>query len=375
MSAKESLKISGMSCAACATKIEKRLNKLEGVNHANVNLATTEATIEFNPQQIKTAELIKAIVSLGYEATTAKDHATQEGIDAKELKSLHQNLIFSTILTAPLLIAMFLNLLKLPINFLNNEDLHLALATPVQFLIGFRFYRNSFYALKAKSANMDVLIAMGTSAAYFFSLYNLFQPLKSGQMMREMYFEAAAVIITLILLGKYLEAIAKGKTSAAIKQLMKLQAKTARVLRQEIELEVPIEEVIVGDLIIVKPGEKIPVDGIILEGNSAIDEAMLTGESLPVEKEAGDQVIGATINQFGTFKFRATKIGSATALSQIIRMVEAAQGSKAPIQKIADQVSGVFVPVVIGIALLTFLIWYLVLGNFTAALIRSEERR
>ena len=242
--------------------------------------------------------------------------------------------------------------------------------TPVQFIIGFRFYKNAFYALKAKSANMDVLIAMGTSAAYFFSIYNaFFVPAEPGTMMKELYFEAGAVIITLILLGKYLEAVAKGKTSEAIKKLMGLQAKTAKVVRDGVEKDIPIEEVEVGDVIVVRPGEKVPVDGKITEGNSSLDESMLTGESLPVEKKAGDFVVGATINKFGTFKFEATKVGRDTVLSQIIKMVEDAQGSKAPIQKIADRVSGIFVPVVIGVAVITFIIWYLVLGDFAAGII------
>jgi len=370
---KESLEISGMSCAACAAKIEKKLNKLTGVKNVNVNFATAKATIEFDPQQIKVVELINTIVSLGYEAnqTEKLTQAQVEAAQETEVKKLHQTLIISILLTSPLLVAMLLVMFKLEVAFLHNEYFQLVIATPVQFVIGFRFYKNAFYALKAKSANMDVLIVLGTSAAYFFSLYSLFQPLKTGQMMKELYFEASTVIITLILLGKYLEVVAKGKTSVAIKKLMQLQAKTARVLRHEQEIDIPIEEVVIGEIIIVRPGGKIPVDGVILEGNSAIDEAMLTGESLPVEKQVGDLVIGATINKFGTFKFQATKIGKETTLAQIIKMVENAQGSKAPIQKIADQVAGIFVPVVIGIALLTFLVWYLILGNFTAALLNA----
>lgn len=247
----------------------------------------------------------------------------------------------------------------------------MAVATPVQFVIGFRFYRNAFHALKAKSANMDVLISLGTSAAYFFSIYNAFFVPHGEGMMKELYFEAAAVIITLILLGKYLEAVAKGKTSEAIKKLMGLQAKTARVIRNGVEEDVSIEDVVVGDIVVVRPGEKVPCDGKVLEGNSSVDESMLTGESLPVEKKVGDIVIGATINKFGTFKFEASKVGKDTALSQIIKMVEDAQGSKAPIQKIADRVSGIFVPAVVGIAVLTFLIWYLVVDDFTSAMISA----
>jgi len=262
-------------------------------------------------------------------------------------------------------------LLHIDIAFLHNEYFQLAVATPVQFVIGFRFYRNAFHALKAKSANMDVLISLGTSAAYFFSIYNAFFVPHGEGMMKELYFEAAAVIITLILLGKYLEAVAKGKTSEAIKKLMGLQAKTARVIRNGVEEDVSIEDVVVGDIVVVRPGEKVPCDGKVLEGNSSVDESMLTGESLPVEKKVGDIVIGATINKFGTFKFEASKVGKDTALSQIIKMVEDAQGSKAPIQKIADRVSGIFVPAVVGIAVLTFLIWYLVVDDFTSAMISA----
>ncbi|WP_278294226.1 copper-translocating P-type ATPase [Caloranaerobacter azorensis] len=248
---------------------------------------------------------------------------------------------------------------------LDNGYLQLALATLVQFIIGYRFYKGAYHSLKGGGANMDVLVALGTSAAYFYSLYNLISGVK------EYYFEASAVIITLILLGKMLEAIAKGRTSEAIKKLMNLQAKTARVIRDGKELDIPVEQVVVGDIVVVRPGEKIPVDGIVIEGNSSVDESMLTGESIPVDKKEGDEVIGATINKHGTFKFKATKIGRDTVLSQIIKLVEEAQGSKAPIQRLADKVAGIFVPTVIGIAILTFAIWYFVEGDFTNALINA----
>jgi Cu+-exporting ATPase len=360
------LKIGGMSCAACSSRIEKMLNKLDGVEMAGVNLATETAVVEYDHEKIKVLEIIKAVENLGYSAERAEEvsHDREKEQREKETKRLKNELIISAILSSPLILAMVFALIHLDIAFLHNEYFQLFIATPVQFIIGFRFYKNAFYALRAKSANMDVLIAMGTSAAYFYSLYNVFfQKLMPGMAMKDLYFEAAAVIITLVLLGKYLEAVAKGKTSEDIKKLMGLQAKTARVLRNGQEADIPVEEVEVGDIVIVRPGEKVPVDGIILEGNSALDESMLTGESLPVEKKAGDMVIGATINKYGTFKFRATKIGKDTALSQIIKMVEDAQGSKAPIQKIADQVSGVFVPVVILIALVTFFIQYFVIGQ------------
>jgi Cu+-exporting ATPase len=247
----------------------------------------------------------------------------------------------------------------------------LALATPIQFVIGARFYKQSYYALRSGSANMDVLVALGTSAAYLFSLYNVFFEEVDPGMMKSLYFETSAIIITLILLGKYLEAVATGKTSEAIKKLAALQAKTARVIRGGIEEDIPIEEVELGDLVVVRPGEKVPVDGKIVEGHSSLDESMLTGESLPVDKTSGDMVFGATINKYGTFKLQATRVGRETALAQIIKMVEDAQGSKAPIQKIADQVAGVFVPVVLAIALVTFVTWYLLGQEINQALISA----
>jgi len=371
---KVNLNLTGMSCAACAAKIEKKLNKLEGVQKATVNFATGKATVEYDATKVKVSDMIKAVETLGYNAARAEEVSRDREKEQreKEIKRLRTELIISAVLSSPLIIAMLFTLMGIDIAFLHNEYFQLIVATPVQFIIGFRFYKNAFYALRAKSANMDVLIAMGTSAAYFFSIYNaFFQPAKEGMMMKELYFEAAAVIITLILLGKYLEAVAKGKTSEAIKKLMGLQAKTARVIRNGIEEDIPIEEVEVGDIVVVRPGEKVPVDGKIIEGNSSIDESMLTGESLPVEKKTGDYVVGATINKFGTFKFEASKVGKDTVLSQIIKMVEDAQGSKAPIQKIADRVSGVFVPAVVSIALVTFLVWYFALGNFTAGIISA----
>ncbi len=371
---KVELKITGMSCAACSAKIERKLGKMEGISTAAVNLATEKAAVEFDPAVIKVSDIINVIGNLGYKAEKVEDVSqdSEKAQREKEIRKLKIELITSAVLSSPLILAMLLSLIKIDVAFLHNEYFQLIIATPVQFIIGFRFYKNAYHALKAKSANMDVLIAMGTSAAYFFSIYNaFFVPAQPGVMMKELYFEASAVIITLILLGKYFEAVAKGKTSEAIKKLMGLQAKTARVILDGVEKDIPVEEVEVGYTVVVRPGEKIPVDGKIIEGNSSIDESMLTGESLPVEKKPGDMVIGATINKFGTFKFEATKIGKDTALSQIIKMVEDAQGSKAPIQKIADRVSGIFVPVVIGIALVTFLIRYLAAGDLTGAIVSA----
>jgi len=361
------LKISGMTCAACSARIEKKLSSLPGIKSAHVNLGTERASVDFEPSVIKVSDMIKAVQALGYEAekleSISPDRAKEE--KDQELRALRLLLMTSILLSLPLVMAMFLSIFKVhspALGFLHNQYFQLIIATPVQFIIGARFYKHAFNALRSGSANMDVLIAMGTSAAYFFSLYNVFYQTVPAGMMKDLYFEASAIIITLILLGKYLEAVAKDKTSEAIRKLAQLQPRTARVIRQGSEQDIPIEEVEVGDLIVVRPGEKVPVDGRISEGNSALDESMLTGESLPVDKQTGDAVYGATINKFGTFRFEATKIGKDTALAQIIKMVEDAQGSKAPIQKIADQVAGLFVPVVLGIALLTFLAWFFIDG-------------
>jgi Cu+-exporting ATPase len=371
---KAELNITGMTCAACSARIEKRLNRTEGIENVNVNLATGRASMEYDISKVKINDIIKIIQDLGYGAQRVEeiDQDKEKERSEKEIKTLKLTLIISAILSAPLVLAMVFSMLNIPLlSFIHNPYFQLAVATPVQFIIGFRFYKHAFYALRSKSTNMDVLISMGTSAAYFFSLYNVFFEEVQQGMMKSLYFEAAAVIITLILLGKYLEAVAKGKTSDAIKKLMGLQAKTARVIRNGMEEDIPIEEVVLGDIVVVRPGEKLPVDGRITFGSSSIDESMLTGESIPVEKKVGDYVIGATINKVGTFRFEATKIGKDTALSQIIKMVEDAQGSKAPIQKIADKVSGIFVPVVVGIALVTFLIWYLTTRDITQAIVSS----
>jgi len=374
MNVKETLKISGMSCAACAARIEKKLNALEGVQSAAVNLASEKAAVEFDSSKINVYDIIKAVESLGYSAERADEPGADREKEQreKEIRRLRFELIISAVLTAPLLVSMLLMAAGAEVPVFHNECLQLAVATPVQFIIGSRFYKNAYRALKAKSPNMDVLIAMGTTASYFFSIYNAFLAGHGhGHGMKELYFETSAVIITLILLGKYLEAVAKGRTSEAIRKLMGLQAKTARVIRNGKEEDIPIEEVVPGDVIIVRPGEKIPVDGRILEGESAVDESMLTGESIPVEKKPGDHVVGATINRFGTFRFEATRVGKDTVLSQIIRMVEDAQGSKAPIQKIADRVSGIFVPVVLGIALVTLLVWCLAAGDLSNGIISA----
>ncbi|WP_047155452.1 heavy metal translocating P-type ATPase, partial [Aneurinibacillus tyrosinisolvens] len=367
--------ITGMTCAACATRIEKGLNKLPGVTKTNVNLALETAHVEYAPSEVSIQDMVRKVDKLGYKVTLKKEEEHGESEQRqKALTRQKQKLIASALLSFPLLWAMvshfsFTSFIWLP-EALMNPWVQLALATPVQFIIGRQFYEGAYKALRNGSANMDVLVALGTSAAYFYSLYLTIQSIGNPHPMVDMYYETSAILITLILLGKLFEALAKGRTSEAIKTLMGLQAKTALVIRDNQELTVPIEEVVVGDIMVVKPGEKVPVDGEVLEGRSAVDESMLTGESIPVEKEAGGQVFGATVNKNGLLKIKATKVGRETALAQIIKVVEEAQGSKAPIQRVADKISGIFVPVVVGIAVAVFLIWYLWVapGDFANAL-------
>lgn len=364
------IQLTGMSCASCALNIEKHLSKQQGIKKAKVNFGSEKAIIDYDNKIISIDKLINTINKLGYSAKRT-DNTTQRS-NEKEQKKLKNLFIISAILSLPLLLAMLVSLLHIDtlfgLNNLHNPLFQFIIATPIQFIIGFRFYKNSYHSLKAKSPNMDVLIVLGSSSAYFYSIYNSFIP---GTKHPDLYFEASALIITLILLGKYFEAIAKGKTSAAIKKLLNLHSKTARIFKNNEEVDIPIEDVKVKDIVIVRPGEKIPVDGLIIEGTSAIDESMITGESIPVEKQINDEVIGATINKFGTFKFKATKIGQDTMLAQIIKTVEDAQNSKAPIQRLADKVAGIFVPIVLIIAVITFLIWHLGFGNFNAGLINA----
>ncbi|MFD2212601.1 heavy metal translocating P-type ATPase [Metabacillus endolithicus] len=372
---KVDLAIIGMTCAACATRIEKGLNKIEGVTNATVNLALESATVAYNPSQIGTKEIIEKIEKLGYQASEKGEQKEDVAdLKAKEVEIQQGKFFFSLILSIPLLWAMvshfsFTSFIYLPDMFM-NPWVQLALATPVQFIVGKQFYVGAFKALRNKSANMDVLVALGTSAAYFYSLYLSIASIGSEAHMIELYYETSAVLITLIILGKLFEVRAKGRSSEAIKKLMGLQAKTATVFRNGVEQEVALEDVVVGDILYVKPGEKVPVDGEIIEGRSALDESMLTGESVPVDKTIGDSVIGATINKNGFLKVKATKVGRDTALSQIIKVVEEAQGSKAPIQRLADQISGIFVPIVVAIAFLTFFVWFIWItpGDFAEAL-------
>ncbi|MEK5186989.1 MULTISPECIES: heavy metal translocating P-type ATPase [Solibacillus] len=370
---KAEFEITGMTCAACATRIEKGLNKMEGVAIANVNLALEKATIEFNPSEVTISDIISKVEKLGYGAHQKLDERGQGDHREKHIKDQQRKFIFSAILSLPLLWTMvghfsFTSFLYVP-DFLMNPWIQMLLATPVQFIIGKQFYVGAYKSLRNGSANMDVLVAMGTSAAYFYSVYQAIITVGAHHG-PQLYFETSAVLITLIVLGKLFEAKAKGRSSEAIKKLMGLQAKTAIVVRDGIEKEVPLEEVVTGDIILVKPGEKIPVDGEVVEGTSAIDESMLTGESLPVDKKAGDLLYGSTINKNGFIKMTATKVGRDTALAQIIKVVEDAQGSKAPIQRMADKISGIFVPIVVGFAILTFLVWIIWVkpGEFTPAL-------
>ncbi|MYA96951.1 MAG: copper-translocating P-type ATPase [Nitrospinae bacterium] len=427
--------VEGMSCAACSTRLEKRLDALDGVLRANVNLALARAQVEFVPAQVTPADITRRVEKTGFRVPNTRVEFTIEGMeeaadatgleeqlsgldgvmsadvnlasgrgrvefqpalaradeildyaaragysvrpvtdeeqDAEKIKREREFrksvrlLVLSAVLSTPLLIQMA-GMLPGAGGWELPRWWQLALATPVQFIVGRRFYQGAYHSLMGGGANMDVLVALGTSAAWLHSsavtLWGL-----SGH---HVYFEASAVLITLIVLGKVLEERAMGRTSEAIRKLMGLQAKTARVLRGGEEREVPVDEVRVGDVVMVRPGEKYPVDGIILEGATSVDESMLTGESVPVAKEVGDAVTGATINIDGAVKFRALRVGKETVLAQIIRMVEQAQGSKAPIQRTADRVSGIFVPIVLGIALVTYILWDF-MGPFTPALINA----
>jgi len=369
---KETVKISGMTCAACAQRVQKAVGKLEGVASASVNLATEKATIEYDPKIIRISAIKQCIEQIGYKALEIDNNTIDEDKlrKQKEIKTLWTKFIVASLFGIPLLyfamvpmvpwwpfpIPKAVNPMLYPLRF---ALLQISLVTPI-IIAGYKFYTVGFKALLQRSPNMDSLVAIGTSAAIIFSVYNTYQIINGNfQAVEGLYYETAGVIIALILLGKSLEAVSKGKTSEAIKKLMGLAPKTAIVIEDGKEIEVPIEEVEIGDIILVRPGEKIPVDGVVIEGNTMIDEAMLTGESMPVDKKAGDKVYAASINKNGMIKFQTTKIGSDTALAQIIKLVEEAQGSKAPIAQMADIVSGYFVPIVCILALLAFLAWFL----------------
>ncbi|WP_044642742.1 heavy metal translocating P-type ATPase [Risungbinella massiliensis] len=375
--AKESVEftLEGMTCAACANRIEKGLNSIPGVSKATVNFTVETAHVEFNSSEVSVSDMIQKVEKLGYQAKVKEDQVDPSDHRQREITKQKRKFIAAAILSFPLLWAMvghfsFTSFIWSPDIFM-NPWFQLVLATPVQFIIGRHFYVGAYKALRNKSANMDVLVALGTSAAYFYSLYLTIASIgQAPHHQVELYFETSAILITLIVLGKLFEAQAKGRSSEAIKKLMGLQAKTALVIRDGEEVSIAMEEVVSGDTLVVKPGEKIPVDGIVVNGTSSVDESMLTGESIPVEKQTGDTLIGATLNKNGRLIMQATKVGKETALAQIIRVVEEAQGSKAPIQRIADKISGIFVPIVVGIAVLTFLIWFLTVepNEFASAL-------
>jgi Cu+-exporting ATPase len=360
------LKISGMHCAVCAQTIEKALNQKEGVYKAVVNFALETATVEYNPEQISLEGIKKAIRDVGYGVIEPEGDVedTEQKERNRETRSLKIKLAFSAVIAVT--VEFFSNWKMLSLS-VPPVDAYIPLilfflATPVQFVVGRDFFVGAYKALRNRNPNMDVLVAMSTSAAYFYSVYVTF--FGAGNL----YYSTAVMLMTFLILGKLLEAIAKGRTSAAIRKLMGLRAKTARVVRDNQEMEIPVEDVQVGDVVVVRPGEKIPVDGVVIEGYSGVDEKVITGESIPVEKKVGDQIVGATINKTGVLKFKATKVGADTVLAQIIKLVENALGSKAPIQRLVDVVSSYFVPAVMIAATAAFIVWYLLLTDFIFAL-------
>lgn len=360
---KQTFPIKGMHCASCVRVIERALSKTPGVSSAVVNLATEKATVTYDTEMCSDDQIASAVSHVGYTIVTKGNAASEDeekAQKAQELKTLKNKVTVSLLLGGLILWGSFPGLMETAPAIFKNFWVQLLLATPVQFWAGFEFYRATIPALKHRTANMDTLVALGTTVAYFYSVFVTFFPSVVMDLGMEVmpYFDVATIVIGLILLGRYFEARAKGQTSEAIKKLIGLQAKTARVVRGKQELDIPIEQVIIGDVIRVRPGEKIPVDGMLLEGESSIDESMITGESIPIDKVKGDMVVGATLNKTGTFTYKAMKIGQDTMLSQIIKLVQEAQGSKAPIQRIADLISSYFVPIVIMLAFATFAVWY-----------------
>lgn len=378
------LKLQGMSCASCASSVEQAIKSVPGVMECNVNFGMEQASIQYDSQKTSLATIQEAVDAAGYKALPLQEMAAgEDDSDRKNRQAESQNLqrklwtagIISILLVVGGIPAMTgLHLPFIPA-WLHNFWLQLVLTAPVQFWCGKSFYVGAWKSLKRRVATMDTLIALGTSAAYFYSVFVTFFPgfFTAQGLTPSVYYEVAASVVALILLGKTLENRAKGETSEAIRKLMGLQAKTARIVRNGKELEVPLAEVEIGDVVQVRPGEQIPVDGEVIEGSSTVDEAMVTGESLPVKKQLGAEVIGATINKTGSFKFRTTRVGKDTFLAQIVKMVQDAQGSKAPIQKLADQVTGWFVPAVIAVALATFIVWFNATGNLTLATVTMVE--
>lgn len=382
MAEKVSLPVQGMTCASCVAHIEEALGGLNGVLRTSVNFATEKATVEFIPGVVDVAAMRRAVAEVGYEALAPEEEGVdkEKAVHDAKVKELRIKIAIGAVISVPVFFGSYPSLFPWVPEFFKNFIVIWILTTPIQFWVGWQFYKGTWAALKHKTSDMNTLIAVGTSAAYLYSVGLILFPsfFEARGVAREVYFDTSTIIITLILLGRYLEAIARGRTSEAIKKLIGLQAKTARVIREGKEQDISVEEVIAGDIVLVRPGEKIPVDGIIREGYSSIDESMITGESIPVDKKVGDDVIGATINKTGLFKFEANKVGKETVLAQIIQLVEEAQGSKAPIQRLVDKVTSYFVPTVITAALITAVVWYLwgpvpsltyALLNFVAVLI------
>ena len=368
------LEVQGMTCASCSATVERVVGKLPGVQNANVNLASETLTLDYDPAEISLQQVVGAVAEAGYQAILPVESTIEDELErkkahkAKRLQNLKTRFISSAILTVPLLVLSMGPMLglKLPaffdpaVNSFNNALAQLLLTTPVV-IMGWSYYVNGIRNLVKLHPNMDSLIAIGTGSAYLYSLYSLWQIIQgNAHFVHSLYFESAAVVLTLITLGKFMEARATGKTSEAIQKLMALSPKQARVIRNGREVEIDASQVLVGDEVVVRPGESFPVDGVLVEGSSSVDESMLTGESLPVEKTIGDNVTGASMNINGAVHFRATRVGKDTALAQIIRLVEDAQGSKAPIAKLADKISGIFVPIVIGLGVLSALGWMLI---------------
>jgi P-type Cu+ transporter len=372
------LKLKGMSCASCANSIERAILNVPGVVKGSVNFSTNQATVYYDPNQTNSTQICQAVANIGYTAQVISSDLTAEN-DAKTKERrqeliLQQRVAIGTLLSSLLVIGTLSHFhWQLPefLTGLENPWVQLVLASPVQFWVGKEFHQSAWKAFLRRTADMNTLISLGTSIAFFYSLWITINPnyFTAQGLSAEVYYEAAAMIITLTLLGRWLENRAKGSTSTAIQTLIGLQAKTARVIRNNREIDIPIVEVALADIVMVRPGEKIPVDGEVVSGYSTVDESMLTGESFLVIKQIGDQVIGATLNKTGSLHFRTTKIGQETTLAQIVKLVQQAQNSKAPIQKLADSITSWFVPAIMAIAVATFVIWFLVIGNFTLAIV------
>jgi Cu+-exporting ATPase len=374
------LKLQGMSCASCANSIERAILNVSGVVHCNVNFSADQATVRYDATKTNGHLICQAVTDIGYAAQiisadlTISDDDTETRQQRRHDRNLQRRVLIGAVLSFLLVMGTLSHFnLKLPafLSGLESPWIQLSLATPVQFWVGQEFHRSAWKAFRHRTADMNTLISLGTNIAFFYSLWVTIDPhyFQAQGLSAAVYYEASAMIVTLTLLGRWLENRAKGATSTAIRALIGLQAKTARVLRDEVEIDMPIEQVAIDDVVIVRPGEKIPVDGEVVSGFSTIDESMLTGESFPVTKQVGDQVVGATLNKMGSLQFRATKIGKDTALAQIVKLVQQAQNSKAPIQKLADQITGWFVPAIIAIAITIFVVWFLVTGNFTISIV------